>query len=63
MLDFAKNSTWNLYHAYIDAHIQIIIDECTGYGVQDVSILKLQCAFTIFSDQSRYNIIYQKVVH
>ena len=47
---------------YMDAHIRRLIDECPGYGVQDISRLQSQCAKTTFFDQSRYNIMYQKVV-
>ena len=50
-------------HVYIDVRIQILIYECTGYGVQDISILKHQCENMTFTDQSRYNIMFQKVVH
>ena len=30
--DYAKKATWNLFHAYIDAHSQIWIDEYPGDG-------------------------------
>ena len=59
----AKNSTYNLFHAYIDAHSQRLIDECTGDVVQDISKLKPQCSNMTFADQSRYNILFYKVVH
>ena len=36
MTDYAKKSTWNLLHEYIDAHSQRITDECPVYGVQDI---------------------------
>ena len=36
ILDYDKKATWNLLHAYIDAHIQILIDKCTGYGVNTI---------------------------
>ena len=32
-LDYAKNATWNLFHSYIDAHSQILIDECPADGL------------------------------
>ena len=31
---YAKKATWKFLNAYIDSHSQILIDECTGYGVQ-----------------------------
>ena len=37
--DDAKNYTWNLFRAYIDAHSQILIYECPGDGVQAISRL------------------------
>ena len=38
--DDSKNPTWNLLHAYIDAHSQILIDGFTGDGVQAISIFQ-----------------------
>ena len=34
--DYAKKDTWNLLHAYLDAHSQILIDEYPGDGVQAI---------------------------
>ena len=53
--DYAKNSTWNILRAYIDAHSQILIDEDPGYVVQAITILQYQCAIITFSDQIIYN--------
>ena len=33
LLEYAKKYTWDLLHAYIDAHSQISIDEYKGFGV------------------------------
>ena len=63
LTDYAKNTTCNILHAYIDAHSQILIDECPGDGVQAISRLQSQCANMKISDQIRYNRLYQKVVH
>ena len=41
-LDYAKKATWNLLHAYVDAHSQIWIDEYPGCGVQAISKLQSQ---------------------
>ena len=60
--DYSKNSTWNLFHAHIDAHSQILIDEYIGYGVQAISIIQYQCSNMNFSDQSRYNRPFQQVI-
>ena len=56
--DYAENATWNNFHAYIDAHSQRLIDEYTGYGVQDISIIKYQFAKKPFDEQIRYNILF-----
>ena len=61
--DYAKKFTWNLLRAYIDAHSQILIDEFPGYGIQDISIVQPQCANMTCSDQSRYNRMFQQLVH
>ena len=31
------------FHAYIDAHSQILIYGCPGYVVQDISRMQTQC--------------------
>ena len=36
--DYAKNATWNLSHAYIDAYSQMLIYEYPGDGVQAITI-------------------------
>ena len=38
--DYSKKSTWNLLHAYIDAHSKILIYGCTVDGVQAISIFQ-----------------------
>ena len=60
---YSKNVTWNLLHAYIDAKRQILIDQYPGDLVQSISILKPQCPNITFSDQIRYDRLFQKVVH
>ena len=61
--DHAKNSTWNLLRAYIDAHIQILIDEYPGDGVQAISIFQSQCSNITFSDHRIYNRLFQQVMY
>ena len=61
--DYAKQSTWDLLHLYIDTHSQISIDECQGDGVQAILIFQSQCANMTFDDQIRYNRLFQKVAH
>ena len=34
--DYAKNVTWNILHAYIDAHSQRLIYACLGDKVQAI---------------------------
>ena len=60
--DYLKKSIWNPLHSYIDAHSQILIDECPGDGLQSISRLKYQCANMIFADQSRYNRLFHQVI-
>ena len=61
--DCAKKATRKPLHAYIDAHSQRLIEECPGDRVQAISILQSQFANTTYSDQSRYNRMFQRVVH
>ena len=48
---------------YIDAHIQRLIDEFPRDGEQDISRFKPQWANITFADRSRYNIMFQQVLH
>ena len=61
--DYDKKFTWNLLREYIDAHSQILVDECPGDLVQSISIVQPQCANMTFADQSRYNRMFQQLVH
>ena len=61
--DYDKKATWNLLHAYIDAHSQILTDGCIGDGVQAILILQSQYTNMTFYYQSRYNGMFQQVVH
>ena len=47
--DYSKKFTWNLLHAYINVHSQILIDEYPVDGVQSTSRLKPQYANMNFS--------------
>ena len=38
--EYDKEATWNLLHAYIDAHSQLLIDVYPGDGVQAISRLQ-----------------------
>ena len=58
-----KQSIWCILYAFMDAHIQRLIDEYPGGGLQYITILKSQCANINFSDKSRYNRLFWKVVH
>ena len=62
-LDYAKNSPWNFLRAYIDSCGQRLFDEYPVDGVQAISRLKSQCANMTFSGQSRYNRLFQKLIH
>ena len=50
-------------YAYIDAHFQIVIDEDLGDVLQSITILQYQFVNMTFSDQIRYNRLFQKVIH
>ena len=63
LLDYAKNDIWNLLHAHIDANSQILRDEYPGDGLQATSRLKFQCENMNSADNSRYNRMFQKVMH
>ena len=63
LTDYAKKTTWNLLPAYISAHSQILIDEYTEYGVQDISRLQPQFANMTFADQNIYNRLFHKLIH
>ena len=60
---YAEQYTWNIVHAYIDAHSQRLIYAYPGYGIEAVTRLQPQCANTTFAEKSRYNRYFQKVVH
>ena len=62
ILDYSKTSAWNILHAYIDAHIQRLIYECPGDGIQYISRFKSQFANMTFTDQIRHNIMFQQVM-
>ena len=61
--DYAKRVKWNVWNAYIDAHSQRLIEECPVNIVQPISRLQSQCENMTFSDQSRFNRLFQKVIH
>ena len=56
---YSKKSTWDLLYAYIDSHSKILVDECPGNGVQDISRFKYQCANMTFAEKNRYNRMFQ----
>ena len=60
---YAKNYTCNILHAYMYAHSKRLFDERPGDWVQDISRLQPQWKNMTFGDQSRYNIMFQKVFH
>ena len=51
------------FHAYIDSHSQILVDEYTGDVVQAIQKLQSQCEKITLDDQIRYNRLFQQVVH
>ena len=59
----AKKVTWNLFHAYIDAHSQRLIGKYLEDGVQEISRLKSQCENITFSYQIRYNRLFCQVIN
>ena len=61
--DYVKESSCNLLHAYTYLHSQRWLYECPGNGVQTISRFQYLCANMKSFDQSRYNIMFQQVVH
>ena len=61
--EYNKQATWDLLHVYIDAHSQMLIDEYPRGCLQAITILQSQCENMNFSDKSRYNWLFHKVVH
>ena len=61
--DYSKKDTWILLYAYIGAHNQILIDDCTGDVVQAISRFLSQCANMTSFDQIFYNRLFQQVIH
>ena len=49
---YSKNATWNLFHAYVVSHSQILIDEYPGYGVKSISRLQSQYENMTFAEKS-----------
>ena len=60
---YYKDSSWNLLHTYIDVHIQRLLGEYPVGGVQAITRLKSQCANVTFAENSRYNKLFQRVMH
>ena len=47
--DYAKKSTWDLLHAYIDAHSQILVNKLPRDGVHAITKLQSQmCKHDLF---------------
>ena len=61
--DYANQYTRNILNAYIDAHIQMLTDEYTGYVLQAITRMQYQYANMNFDDKIRYNRLIQKLVH
>ena len=61
--DETKQATCNLLNAYIDENSQKLIHEYPWYCLEAIAILKYQCTNIHFSDSSRYNRQFDKVVH
>ena len=52
------------YFAYIHStHIQILIAEYPGDDSQVITRFQYQCSNMMFTDEKRYNRLFQKVVH
>ena len=61
--DYDNKSTWNLLHTYINSHSQTIIDEYPRNGLQAITIFQYQCDNMNFSNKSRYNRLFQLLMH
>ena len=60
---YAKKSTWNLFHAYIDSHSQILNDKYPGDEVEEITRLQSQFENMTSYEQSIYSRLYQKVIN
>ena len=63
VIDYDKQATWNLLHISMDTHRQRLIDEHLGNLLQTITSLQTKFSNMNFSDKSRYNRLFQKVVH
>ena len=63
LTDYDKKAPWDFLHAYIDAHIQILIYDYPGDGVQAISRLKSQFENMRFAEQIRSNRLFQRLIH
>ena len=61
--DDSKQATWKLLCAYIDTHSQSLIDYYSEGGVQAITRFQSQCTNKNFSGNSRYNRLFQQMVH
>ena len=53
----------NILNANIDVHRRRLISEFPGDGVKCIAKLQSHCANMTFSDKSRFDRIFQKVIH
>ena len=63
LIYYAKKATCYILFAYIDANSQRLTNEYPGDGVQAISRLQSQFSDMIFYDKSRYNRLFQQVIH
>ena len=61
--DFVKKTIRNILHANIDVYSRSLISGFPGDGVKCISKLQSHCASMTFSDKSRYEKIFQLVMH
>ena len=61
--DYIKKEIGNILHANIDDHSKGLINKFPGDGVKCMSKIQSHCSNMIFSEKSRYDILFQKVTH
>ena len=61
--EFTRKNIGNIFHANIDVHSRRLIAELPGYGIKCIEKLQSYCANMNFDDKSRYDRIFQQVIH
>ena len=61
--DFSRNAIRNVLHENIDVHSRILIAEFPRDGINCIEKLQSHCPNMTFAEKSRYDRIFQQVIH